>query len=64
MRPPLASIRASGEALANGAVENPAERERGFLTAQHDIRSLSALSDDLLSQPLHIAHRREADQAC
>jgi len=47
LRTPLASIRAIVEALADGVVEDTAERERYLRTAQRDIRSLSSLIDDL-----------------
>lgn len=47
LRTPLASIRAIVEALADGVVEDPQTVHRYLHTAQRDIRSLSALIDDL-----------------
>ncbi len=47
LRTPLASVRAIVEALADGVVEDPATAQRYLRTAQRDIRSLSALIDDL-----------------
>ena len=47
LRTPLASIRAIVEALADGVVEDPEAVERYLRTAQREIRSLSALIDDL-----------------
>jgi signal transduction histidine kinase len=47
LQTPLASIRAILEALADGIVEDPDVVERYLLTAQRDVRSLSALIDDL-----------------
>jgi signal transduction histidine kinase len=47
LRTPLASIRVILEALADGVVEDPAAVERYLHTAQHHIRSLSLLIDDL-----------------
>jgi signal transduction histidine kinase len=47
LRTPLASIRAIVEALADGMVDDPAAVQRYLRTAQHDIRSLSLLIDDL-----------------
>jgi signal transduction histidine kinase len=47
LRTPLASIRAIVEALADGVVEDPESIHRYLRTAQRDIRSLSALIDDL-----------------
>jgi signal transduction histidine kinase len=47
LRTPLASIRAIVEALADGVVEQPEMVERYLHTAQREIRSLSALIDDL-----------------
>lgn len=44
---PLASIRAIVEALADGIVDDPDTVQRYLLTVQKDIRSLSALIDDL-----------------
>jgi signal transduction histidine kinase len=47
LRTPLTSIRAILEALADGVVEDQATVQRYLQTAQQDIRSLSALIDDL-----------------
>jgi signal transduction histidine kinase len=47
LRTPLASIRAIVEALADGVVEDPDTETRYLQTAQREIRSLSALIDDL-----------------
>lgn len=47
LRTPLTSIRAILEALADHVVEDPATVRRYHETAQKDIRSLSALIDDL-----------------
>jgi signal transduction histidine kinase len=47
LRTPLASIRVILEALADGVVDDPAAVERYLQTAQHHIRSLSLLIDDL-----------------
>jgi signal transduction histidine kinase len=47
LRTPLTSIRAILEALADGVVEDQATIQRYLQTAQQDIRSLSALIDDL-----------------
>ncbi len=47
LQTPLASIRAILEALADGVVEDPQSVQRYLLTAQRDVRSLSALIDDL-----------------
>jgi len=47
LQTPLASIQAVVEALADGVVEDPATAQRYLQTAQRDIRSLSALIDDL-----------------
>lgn len=47
LQTPLASMRAIIEALKDGIVEEPETVQRYFQTAQHDIRSLSALIDDL-----------------
>jgi signal transduction histidine kinase len=47
LQTPLASIRAILEALADGMVEDPESVRRYLLTAQRDVRSLSALIDDL-----------------
>jgi signal transduction histidine kinase len=47
LRTPLTSIRVVVEALADGMVEDPATVERYLQAAQHHIRSLSQLLDDL-----------------
>jgi signal transduction histidine kinase len=47
LRTPLTSIRAIVEALADGLVEDEAQRLRYLRTAQSDIRALSTLIDDL-----------------
>jgi signal transduction histidine kinase len=47
LRTPVTSIRVVVEALADGVVEDPVTVERYLQTAQHHIRSLSQLLDDL-----------------
>ena len=47
LQTPLASIRAVVEALADGMVEDPQTVQRYLHTTQRDIRSLSAMIDDL-----------------
>jgi signal transduction histidine kinase len=47
LRTPLTSIRVVVEALSDGVVEDPATVERYLHSAQHHIRSLSRLLDDL-----------------
>ncbi|MCE7859234.1 MAG: HAMP domain-containing protein [Chloroflexi bacterium CFX2] len=47
LQTPLASIRAILEALEDGVVEDPETIKRYLNTAQRDVRSLSALIDDL-----------------
>lgn len=47
LQTPLTSIRAVLEALADGMVEDPETQQRYLRTAQREIRSLSALIDDL-----------------
>jgi signal transduction histidine kinase len=47
LRTPLAAIRVIVEALADGIVEDSATVQRYLNTAQHHIRSLSLLVDDL-----------------
>lgn len=47
LQTPLASIRAILEALADGVVDEPETVKRYLITAQRDVRSLSALIDDL-----------------
>jgi len=47
LRTPVTSIRVIVEALADGVVEDPSTVDRYLQTAQHHIRSLSRLLDDL-----------------
>ena len=47
LQTPLASMRAILEALSDGMVEEPGTVKRYLNTAQRDVRSLSALIDDL-----------------
>jgi signal transduction histidine kinase len=47
LQTPLASVRAILEALEDGVVDDPATVKRYLNTAQRDVRSLSALIDDL-----------------
>jgi signal transduction histidine kinase len=47
LQTPLTSMRAILEALADGVVEEPEMVKRYLLTAQRDVKSLSALIDDL-----------------
>jgi signal transduction histidine kinase len=47
LRTPLTSMRAVLEALADGLVDDPETVQRYYRVAQHDIRSLSHLIDDL-----------------
>jgi signal transduction histidine kinase len=47
LRTPLSSVRVVVEALADGIVEDPEERERYLRTAQRDLVVLSRLIDDL-----------------
>jgi len=47
LQTPLASMRALLEALSDGVVEEPETVKRYLNTAQRDVRSLSALIDDL-----------------
>jgi signal transduction histidine kinase len=47
LQTPLASIRAILEALADGVVADSASVQRYLINAQRDVRSLSALIDDL-----------------
>src|SRR5512143_1967010 len=47
LRTPLTSMRAVLEALADGVVDDPDTVQRYYRVAQHDIRSLSHLIDDL-----------------
>jgi len=52
LRTPLTSIRAIVEALADGVVDDPQTVQRYLRTAQHDIRTLSMLIDDLFDLSL------------
>jgi len=47
LRTPLTSLRAVVEALADGVVEDPVTAQRYLRTAQHHVRLLSDLLDDL-----------------
>ena len=47
LRTPLTSMRAVLEALADGVIDDPETVQRYYRVAQHDIRSLSHLIDDL-----------------
>jgi signal transduction histidine kinase len=47
LQTPLASMRAILEAISDGVVEDPETVKRYLNTAQRDVRSLSALIDDL-----------------
>lgn len=47
LQTPLASMRLMVEALADGLISDPGEQARYLRTVQKDIRSLSALIDDL-----------------
>jgi signal transduction histidine kinase len=69
LQTPLASVRAILEALEDGMVEDPQTIKRYLNTAQRDVRSLSALIDDLFQMaqlntggiPLDIAPSSLAD---
>jgi signal transduction histidine kinase len=69
LQTPLASIRAILEALYDGIVEEPETVKRYLHTAQRDVRSLSALIDDLFQMaqldaggiPLEIAEASLSD---
>ena len=69
LQTPLASIRAILEALYDGVVDEPETVKRYLNTAQRDVRSLSALIDDLFQMaqldaggiPLEIANSSLAD---
>jgi signal transduction histidine kinase len=69
LQTPLASIRAILEALYDGVVEDPQTVKRYLNTAQRDVRSLSALIDDLFQMaqldaggiPLEIAKSSLSD---
>jgi signal transduction histidine kinase len=65
LQTPLTSMRAILEALADGVVEEPETVKRYLHTAQRDVRSLSALIDDLFQMAQLDAggfplHREEA----
>jgi signal transduction histidine kinase len=62
LRTPLTSIRVVVEALADGVVENPTTVDRYLKTAQHHIRSLSRLLDDLLEIAQIEAGRMKLDR--
>ena len=47
LRTPLASVRATVEALADGVVDDPDTAQRYLATAKKDIQALSTLIDDL-----------------
>jgi signal transduction histidine kinase len=47
LQTPLTSIQAILAALADGVIEDPASQQRYLQTAQREVRSLSALIDDL-----------------
>lgn len=69
LQTPLASVRAILEALYDGIVEDPHTVKRYLNTAQRDVRSLSALIDDLFQMaqldaggiPLEIAESSLSD---
>lgn len=69
LQTPLASIRAILEALYDGVVDDPQTVKRYLNTAQRDVRSLSALIDDLFQMaqldaggiPLEIAESSLSD---
>jgi signal transduction histidine kinase len=69
LQTPLTSIRAILEALSDGIVEEPETIKRYLNTAQRDVRSLSALIDDLFQMaqldaggfPLHRAEASLSD---
>jgi signal transduction histidine kinase len=69
LQTPLASVRAILEALYDGVVEEPKTVKRYLNTAQRDVRSLSALIDDLFQMaqldaggiPLEIAEASLSD---
>jgi signal transduction histidine kinase len=69
LQTPLASMRAILEALSDGVVEDPDTVQRYLNTAQRDVRSLSALIDDLFQMaqldaggfPLHSADASISD---
>jgi signal transduction histidine kinase len=69
LQTPLTSMRAILEALSDGVVEEPESVKRYLYTAQRDVRSLSALIDDLFQMaqldaggfPLHRAQASLSD---
>ena len=69
LQTPLTSMRAILEALSDGVVEEPESVKRYLYTAQRDVRSLSALIDDLFKMaqldtggfPLHRAQASLSD---
>ncbi len=69
LQTPLTSMRAILEALSDGVVEDPETVKRYLNTAQRDVRSLSALIDDLFQMaqldaggfPLHRAEASLSD---
>jgi len=69
LQTPLTSMRAILEALSDGVVEDPETVKRYLHTAQRDVRSLSALIDDLFQMaqldaggfPLHSAEASIGD---
>ena len=69
LQTPLTSMRAILEALSDGVVEEPEAVKRYLYTAQRDVRSLSALIDDLFQMaqldtggfPLHRAQASLSD---
>lgn len=69
LQTPLTSMRAILEALSDGVVEDPETVQRYLNTAQRDVRSLSALIDDLFQMaqldaggfPLHSAEASISD---
>ena len=63
LQTPLASIRAILEALADGVVDEPETVKRYLQTAQRDVRSLSALIDDLFQMSQLDAGGLQLDRA-
>jgi signal transduction histidine kinase len=63
LQTPLASIRAILEALADGMVDEPQTVSRYLHTAQRDVRSLSALIDDLFQMAQLDAGGLQLDRA-
>lgn len=64
LQTPLASVRAILEALEDGVVDEPETIKRYLNTAQRDIRSLSALIDDLFQMAQVNAGGMPLDRAC